>query len=112
MIKGAYCVDSIARTIKKVKEILQQRCEEFLIITIHGLMAGMGNSKTGITLFEALVILSLLFNCESWIGINETHINTLQSFQDPFISRLLHLPMIGTAKSLLRMDGGMMLNCS
>ena len=90
LISDKGCVDSIARTIKKVKETLQQRCEEFLIITIHGLMAGMGNSKTGITLFEAQVIPSLLFNCESWIGINETHINTLRSFQDAIISRLLH----------------------
>ena len=70
-------------------------------------MAGMGNSKT-ITLFEADVIPSLLFNCKSWIGINDTHLNTLHSFQDAFISRLLHLPRAGTAKSLIRMDSGML----
>ena len=72
-------------------------------------MAGMGNSKAAITLFEAQVIPSLLFNCESWIGINDTHLNTLQAFQDAFISRLLHLPRAGTAKSLIRMDSGMLM---
>ena len=59
------CVDSIAKTIKKLTEGLHQRCEEILQIANHSLMAEMGNSKTGITLFEAQVIPSLLVNCES-----------------------------------------------
>ena len=75
-------------------ELEQSECEKYLRdlkIADHGLLAGMGNNKTGITLFEAL-----LFKCESWIGLNGTHITTLQSFQDVFICRLLHLPRIGT----------------
>ena len=47
-----------------------------------------------------------------WIGINDTHLNTLQAFQDTFISRLLHVPIVpraGTEKSLIRMDSGMLM---
>ena len=64
-------------------------------------MAYMRNSKTAITLFEAQVIPSLLFNSESWIRISDAHLNTLQAFQDGFISRLLHY--------IIRMDSGMLL---
>ena len=103
------CEDSIAKTIKKRIGDLHQKCEEIYQIADHGLMAGMGNRKAAITLFKAQVIPSLIFNCESWIGINNTHLNTIQAFQDAFISRLLHLPRAGTAKSLIRMDSGMIM---
>ena len=33
----------------------------------------MGNSKTGFTRFEAQVVPALLINCESWIGLKDTH---------------------------------------
>ena len=48
----------------------------------------------------------LLFNCESWIGINDTQIAELQSFQDNFLKKLLHLP-VSTQKAILHWDGGM-----
>ena len=48
----------------------------------------------------------LLFNCESWIGITDTQIAELQSFQDKFLKKLLHLPM-STPKAIVHWDGGM-----
>ena len=48
----------------------------------------------------------ILFNCESWIGITDTQIAELQSFQDKFLKKLLHLPM-STLKAILHWDGGM-----
>ena len=109
MTKAVCCVDSISRTIKKRIESNYHKCEEILKIADHGLLAGMGNSKTAITLFEAQVVPAVLFNCESGIGLNKNHINALQSFQDAFICRLQHLPRMGMPKSLVRMDRGMML---
>ena len=51
-------------------------------------IGGTGNSLTALKLFEAQIIPALLHNCESWIGINQTH----QKFQDKYIRKLLWLP--------------------
>ena len=103
LISDKGCVDSITKTIKKRIESNYHKCEEILKIADNGLLAGMGNSKTAITLFEVQVVPAVLFNCESWIGLNKNHINTLQSFQDAFICKLLHLSRMGTPKSLVSM---------
>ena len=57
-------------------------------------------------LFEAQVIPALLHNCESWIGLNETHISDLQDFQDKFMRKLLRLPP-STPKAILHWDSGL-----
>ena len=76
LISDKGCVDSITKTIKKIIESNYRKCEEILKIADNGLLVGMGNSKTAITLFEAQVVPAVLFNCESWIGLNKAHINT------------------------------------
>ena len=48
----------------------------------------------------------LLFNCKNWIGITEAQIKELQSFQDNFLKKLLHLPA-STLKAILHWDCGM-----
>ena len=71
-------------------------------------MGGTGNSIAAINLFEAQIIPSLLHNCESWIGLNQTHISDLQDFQDKFLRKLLWLP-ITTPKAILHWDTKMKL---
>ena len=70
------------------------------------MMGSDGTSLTAIKLFEAQVIPALLFNCESWIDLSESHINDLQGFQDNFLRKLMHLP-ISTPKAILHWDGSM-----
>ena len=65
-----------------------------------------GSSLTAIKLAEAQVIPALLFNSESWIGITEGQINDLQSFQDKFVRKLMHLP-ISKPKAILHWDSAM-----
>ena len=63
-------------------------------------MGGIGNSLTATNLFEAQVLPALLHNCESWIGLNETHISDLQNFKDKFMRKILRLPT-STPKAIL-----------
>ena len=66
---------------------------------------GIGNSLGATKLFEAQVIPALLHNCESWIGLNETHISDLQDFQDKLMRKLLRLSP-STPKAKLHWDSG------
>ena len=71
---------------------LTSKVNDIILIVDAPLMGADGTSTTAIKLFEAQVMSGLLFNCESWIGITETQIAELQSFQDNFLKKLLHLP--------------------
>ena len=66
-----------------------------------------GNSVPAFKLFDSIIIPSLLHNCESWIGITDKHISTLQDFQNDFIRRVLRVPD-STPKALLQWDVGLM----
>ena len=69
-------------------------------------MGCLGNSLAPFKLFDATVVESLLTNCESWIGINNTHINMLQNFQDNFVRKVLKLAD-NIPKALLTWDIGL-----
>ena len=97
------CAESIAATIKARTNGLIGKCNEIIKICEAPLMGGTGNSITAIRLFEAQVVPALLHNCESWIGLKDTHISDLQDFQDKFIRKLLWLPP-STPKALLKWD--------
>ena len=56
-------------------------------------MPGLGHSKTGINLFEATA--NALMN--------------YKAFQDKFIRRLLNMPRVGTPRSIIQIDSGMLL---
>ena len=58
-------------------------------------------------LYESIIIPSLLHNCESWIGLTDQHISTLQKFQDEFIKRVLRIPD-STPKALIQWDVGLL----
>ena len=97
------CAESIAATIKSRTNGLIGKCNEIIRICESPIMGGTGNSLTAIRLYEAQIIPALLHNCESWIGINDTHIGDLQDFQDKFIRKLMWLPP-STPKALLHWD--------
>ena len=101
-------VESISATIKARTNGLISKCDEIIKICESPVMGGTGNSIAAVRLFEAQIIPSLLHNCESWIGLNQTHISDLQDFQDKFIRKLLWLP-ITTPKAIVHWDTGMKL---
>ena len=82
------------------------KVNDIILIADASLMGADGSSTTAIKLFEAQVMTGLLFNCERWIGITDTQIAELKSFQDNFLKKLLHLP-VSTPKAILHCDGGM-----
>ena len=69
-------------------------------------MGGLGNSTSAFKLYEATIIPALLHNCESWIGINNKHLKSLQDFQDKFIRKLLRLAK-STPKAIINWDIGL-----
>ena len=99
------CVESITETIKSRTNGLIGKCDEIIEVSESPLMGGTGNSLTGIKLFEAQIIPALLHNCESWIGVTETHIADLETFQENFFKKLLHLPN-STPKAIIHWDSG------
>ena len=100
------CADSITETIKKRFPALYHRCEEIAKIAEHPAMASLGESRSALKMYEAMVIPALLFNAESWIGFNEKHEKLLQDFQDKFVRRVLQVPA-STPKAILQYDSGM-----
>ena len=96
-------VESISATIKSRINRLISKCDEIIKICESPIMGGTGNSLAAIKLFEAQIIPALLHNCESWIGLNETHLSDLQNFQDKFVRKLLWLPQT-TPKAIIHWD--------
>mgnify|MGYP001291606848 CR=1 FL=1 len=91
---------------------LTSKVNDILLIADAPQLGAEGTSTAAIKLFEAQVMSGLLFNCESWIRITEAQINELQSFQNNFLTKLLHLPTIpqsqcNTALGLWNGDGEM-----
>ena len=70
------------------------------------MMGADDTSLAAIKLFKAQVVPALLFNSESWIGITEAQINDLQGFQEIFLGKLMHSPIL-TPKAILHWDSGM-----
>ena len=100
------CKQSITETIKERTRKLWSKTEEIIQLVENPWMCGLGGSQMGIKLFEAMIIPSLLHNCESWIGLTDKHIKDLQQFQEKFIRRLFRLPL-STPKAILAYDTGM-----
>ena len=96
-------MESISATIKSRINRLISKCDEIIKICESPIMGGTGNSLAAIKLFEAQIIPALLHNCESWIGLNETHLSDLQNFQDKFVRKLLWLPQT-TPKAIIHWD--------
>ena len=72
-------------------------------------MDSLGNSLAPFKLFEATVVESLLTNCPSWIGLNNSHINMLQNFQDSFVTKVLKLAD-NVPKSFVTWDIGLIID--
>ena len=101
------CKQSIDNTIKYRMQKLTSKVNNILLIADATQLGAEGTSAPAIKLIEAQVMSRLLFNCESWIGITEAQINELQSFQDNFLKKLLHLPVSTPTKAILHWDYGM-----
>ena len=78
---------------EKTKEILDV-CED---PRLFGFPTAMGP----ISEYETKVIPKLLNNAESWLGLNDSHIKTLQEFQDNFLRKVFQVAARGTPKGML-----------
>ena len=101
------CVRSITETIDARLKKQKHKVEEIIQLAESPVMSITGNAVPAFKLFESIVIPSLLHNCESWIGLNNKHISTLQDFQDEFIKRVLRIPD-STPKALIQWDVGLL----
>ena len=101
------CEKSITETIDNRIKKQKNKIEEIIQLAESPVMSITGNSVPAFKLFDSIIIPSLLHNCESWIGITDKHISTLQDFQNDFIRRVLKVPD-STPKALLQWDVGLM----
>ena len=101
------CEKSITETIDNRIKKQKNKIEEIIQLAESPVMSITGNSVPAFKLFDSIIIPSLLHNCESWIGITDKHISTLQDFQNDFIRRVLRVPD-STPKALLQWDVGLM----
>ena len=106
MIEEKGCAASITETIKERIRTLTSKCHDIIQTVENPIMGSLGNSLAPFKLFEATVVESLLTNCPSWIGLNNTHINMLQNFQDSFVRKVLKLAD-NVPKALLTWDIGL-----
>ena len=100
------CKESITATIKGRISKLISKTEEIIQLTNHPAMGGIGGANIAFNLYEAMIIPALLHNCESWIGLDDSHLKLLQQFQEKFVRRLLWLPS-SVPKVLLEYDTGL-----
>ena len=86
------CKESISATIKERLQKQIGKCEEIIQMSEVPFMCALGDSTIEIRLFESQVVPAVLFNSESWTGLNNTHLTDLQNFQDKFLRKLMMLP--------------------
>ena len=101
------CEMSITETINARIKKQRNKVEEIIQLAESPVMSITGNSVPAFKLYESIIIPSLLHNCESWIGLTDQHISTLQKFQDEFIKRVLRIPD-STPKALIQWDVGLL----
>ena len=75
------CKESITVTIKARIRKLISKTEEILQLVETPGMSCLGGANTAFKLYEAQILPPLLYNCESWISIDDSHIKLLQNFQ-------------------------------
>ena len=107
LIHEGGCEKSITATIEERIKTNKKKVDDIVQLADSTVMNMTGNSLPAFKLFEATVIPSLLHNAESWISLNNNHIEELQKFQDKFIRKVLRLPD-STPKAILNWDVGLL----
>ena len=54
---------------------------------------------------KSKIVMKLLNNSESWLGLNQTHIDKLQEFQNKFVRRVFQVSPSETPKGILKLEG-------
>ena len=58
--------------------------------------------------FKTEIVRKLHYNIESWLGLNQTHIDKIQEFQNKFLRRVFQVSQSGTSKGMIELDGQML----
>ena len=89
----------------KLRNVKQIR----ILITIWTtIFVGFPTAIGTISEYETEIIPKLLNNAESWLGLNDSHIEKLQNFQDNFIRKVFQVSAAGTPKGMLMLYGQML----
>ena len=99
---------SITETINSRLPIAKAKSEEILKISNDPQLIGFPSAIGPINDYESKVASKILNNADSWIGLNDSHIKTLQDFQDEFIMKVFQVSPRGTPKSMLWLDSQML----
>ena len=86
--------DIVSSDGKNYKNILSRKNRGTVIITelnsmLTEMMLGRQNFKIGVLLRSAMLVSSLLFNCEAWYGITKKEVNLLESVDENFMRKML-----------------------
>ena len=89
-----YLGDIVSSDGKNYKNILSRKNRGTVIITelnsmLTEMMLGRQNFKIGVLLRSAMLVSSLLFNCEAWYGITKKEVNLLESVDENFMRKML-----------------------
>ena len=58
--------------------------------------------------FDHKIVSKILTNSESWLGLNQTHLDELQEFQDNFQRKVLAVTQTGSPKGTMKLVGQML----
>ena len=90
---------SITETIQNRISSALEKTKEILDICQDPKLLGFPTAMGPISEYETKVIPKLLNNAESWLGINDSHLTTLQEeFQDNFLRKVFQVAAKGTPK--------------
>ena len=99
---------SITETIESRLPAAIAKGNEIMSISEDPRLIGFPTAMGPISEYETKIIPKLLNNAEFWLGLNDSHIKTLQNFQDTFIMKVFQVSARGTPKGMLRLDSQML----
>ena len=94
---------SITETIDKILPDLENKMKDNLSVSEN--LCIMPSAVAPIVRFEREIASKLLANSESWLGLNQTHLDKLKEFQDRFLRRVFQVSQSGRSKGMLELNG-------
>ena len=99
---------SITYTLNNTIPLAKKKCDEILKICNDPRLIGFNTAIGPMWEFESKIASKLLNNADSWIGLNNSHINMLQDFLDEFMNKVFQVSPKGTIKCMLWFDSQML----
>ena len=85
-------IESRIRTGKQKIGVIQEFCKEIALINYE--------IQIMLQLYESMFLSTVLFNCQSWTNLTNTHIESLQTLQMKYLKQTMCVPYSTTTKEL------------